>query len=164
MRRHIAGATDRTYDMILALRPPMLDDLGLVSALRAHAERALKNTGIRFTLQSCDTPCRMVPPLETAVFRIFQEALSNSVRHARATAVDVSLTRNDGVFTISIGDDGCGFDPATVIPDGAQARGMGLLGMQERVAQCGGTFALESAPGRGTRITIRIPIVEGNCD
>lgn len=162
MRRHIAGTTDRTYDMILTLRPPMLDDLGLVSALRAHAERVLNNTGIRFTLEACDTPCRMAPQSETAVFRIFQEALSNSVRHAQAGAVHVSLAQSDGVFTVSIADDGRGFDPASVTPDGAQARGMGLLGMQERVAQCGGTFALETAPGRGTRITIRIPIVEGH--
>jgi signal transduction histidine kinase len=159
-RALIAETTDRAYDMILDLRPSALDDLGLVPALRVHAERALKVTGIQFELESQDLTQRLPPEIETALFRAFQEALSNVVRHAAAKQVYITLAEHDGTFKGEIVDDGQGFDPMAIRPNGHNPRGLGLLGMQERVAQCGGTLEIISRPGAGTQLRITIPLRE----
>ncbi len=156
----IAEATDRAYDMILALRPSALDDLGLVPALRAHAARVLKDTGVQFEFEVHDFIRRLPPEIETALFRTYQEALSNVVRHAGASAVHMSLALCDGHFEGDIVDNGRGFDLLSVQPNGHSARGLGLLGMQERIAQCGGTLEILARPGTGTRLRIRIPLSE----
>ena len=157
-RALIAEATEQAYAMILSLRPSALDDLGLAPALRAHAERALKDTGVHFELESRDLTHRLPPEIETALFRTFQEALTNATRHAGARKVCVSLAVRDGSFEGEIADDGQGFDLREVQANGLGPRGLGLRGMEERVAQCGGTFDILSQPGAGTRIRIRIPL------
>jgi signal transduction histidine kinase len=162
IRRQIAQMTDQTYDMILTLRPSALDDLGLLPALRAHADRVLNPVGIQFVLEAEDLVRRLPQEIETAIFRMFQEALSNVVRHAGASRVRISLASRDGFFEGEIMDDGRGFDPETVPMDGSGPRGLGLLGMQERIALCGGTLAVLSRPAAGTRIRIRIPLSEEN--
>jgi signal transduction histidine kinase len=156
----IAEATDRAYDMILTLRPSALDDLGLVPALRAHTARVLKDTGIQFEFEVHDFIRRLPPEIETALFRTYQEALSNVVRHARASAVRLSLALRDGHFEGNVEDNGRGFDLSSVRPNGHSARGLGLLGMQERIAQCGGTLEILARPDAGTRLRIRIPLSE----
>ncbi len=161
-RALIAETTERAYAMILALRPSALDDLGLAPALRVHAGRALKDTGVDFKLESRDLTRRLPAEIETALFRIFQEALTNVVRHAGARKVFVSLAVRDGSFEGEIGDDGRGFDLREVRTDGHGPHGLGLLGMEERVAQCGGTLDILSRPGAGTRIRIRIPLPEAD--
>jgi signal transduction histidine kinase len=158
VRAYIADMTNRAYDMILALRPSALDDLGLVPALRAHAERALRGSSIRFKLESDGFTCRLPPEIETALFRTLQEALSNVVRHARANHVLVSLAARDGVFEGEIVDDGQGFDVRAVQANGHGPRGLGLLGMQERMAQWHGVIEIVSQPGAGTRLRIRMPL------
>ncbi len=158
----IAETTERAYAMILALRPSALDDLGLAPALRAHAERALKDTGVDFRLESRDLTRRLPAEVETALFRIFQEALTNVMRHAGARKVFVSLAVRDGSFEGEIADDGQGFDLREVQTGGHGPRGLGLLGMEERVAQCGGTLDILSRLGAGTRIRIRIPLPEAD--
>jgi signal transduction histidine kinase len=153
----------RMYDLIFDLRPSALDDLGLTAALRAHAERLLAGTGIAFELDDRGMTDRLHPEMETALYRAFQEALSNVVRHAGATRVRIALARRDGVFEGEIVDDGQGFDPQAVHMDGKSPRGLGLLGMQERVAQCGGQLEIISRRGGGTRLRIHIPIEEAAC-
>lgn len=160
IRALIAQITQRAYDLILALRPSALDDLGLAPALRTHAERTLKDTEVKFELESRDLPGRLPPEVETALFRTFQEALNNVVRHAEAHRVRMSLAARNGAFEGEITDDGRGFDPLEVQANGHGPRGLGLLGMHERVAQCGGTLEILSGPAAGTRIRIRIPLAD----
>ena len=164
MRALVAETTNRAYDLILALRPSALDDLGLAAALRAHAERTLKDTAIQFELESCDLRGRLPPEVETAVFRAFQEALANVVRHSGARRVRISLAATDGMFEGEVVDNGQGFDLQTVGANGQGPRGLGLLGMQERVAQCGGSLEILSRPGDGTRLRIHIPLPEAGND
>jgi signal transduction histidine kinase len=153
-----AKTTDRMYDLIFDLRPSALDDLGLTAALRAHAERLLTGTGIAFELHDREMSGRLPPALEITLYRTFQEALSNIVRHAEARQVWVTLARANGVFKGEILDDGRGFDPGAVQWDGKGSRGLGLLGMRERVTQCGGQLQIVSRPGNGTLLRIYIPV------
>jgi signal transduction histidine kinase len=162
-RKQIARMSDRAYEMIMALRPSALDDLGLVPALRAHAERVFgEEAGVRFELNARDLPGRLPPEVETAVFRTLQEGLGNVLRHAGASRVRLRLAVHDGAFEGELLDDGRGFDPSTVPLDGSSLRGLGLLGMQERVALCGGKLEVLSSPGNGTRLIIRIPVPEAD--
>ncbi|MFQ5398838.1 MAG: ATP-binding protein [Anaerolineae bacterium] len=156
----ITTTTDSMYDLILALRPSALDDLGLVAALRAHAERTLVNTGIQFEMDAAEFEGRLPPEMEIALYRMFQEALNNAVRHASAKQVRFRLARRNGMLEGWIEDDGRGFDPDDIHAYGTEPRGLGLLGMKERVAQFGGELKIESQYGSGTRICIRIPLEE----
>jgi signal transduction histidine kinase len=164
LRAQIAETTNRVYDMIFALRPSTLDDLGLAPALRAHAERALKDTGVKFELEASGLTRRLPPEIETALFRAFQEALHNVARHAQASHVRLSLAAPDGHFEGEIVDDGCGFDVDAIQPNEHSPRGLGLLGMQERVTQCGGTLVIYSRPGAGTRLSVHVPLPEAGND
>jgi two-component system sensor histidine kinase UhpB len=154
----IADATDRMYDLILRLRPSVLDDLGLLAALRVHAERTLEPEGITFDIDGSGLSDRLAPHLETALFRIFQEAISNIVRHANASRVKIRISTDDSLLEASILDDGLGFDLNAVKANGVEERGLGILGMQERATLVGGEVEIDSAPGRGTRMQVTIPL------
>jgi signal transduction histidine kinase len=136
-----------------ALRPLILDDLGLVPALESVVEGFVDRTGI-----TCDFSAGGELELEdarkSAVFRIVQEALTNVARHAKATHVEVRLARRDGTIAIDVRDNGIGFN----LPDDRSRYSRGLLGMRERAYLLGGTFAITSAPGKGTRLEVRIPV------
>jgi signal transduction histidine kinase len=160
----VTETTDRMYNLILDLRPSVLDDLGLAAALKFCADRVLKGAGIQFVLNTDGLTGRINPTLETTVYRIFQEALNNVVRHAQATEVHVELLQHDGVFQCKITDNGQGFDPEAVHFRHYEPRGLGLLGMRERMAQCGGQLELVSQPGQGTQLTIYVPLKEMTCD
>lgn len=159
-RALIADATDRAYRVILSLRPAGLDDLGLVPAVRAHAERLFQDTGIRFELEAGQFGQRLPAEMEIAVFRILQEGLSNVVRHGQARNVHLSLRIADRVFEGELADDGVGFDvgPLAAASSGTTMRGLGLLGMQERVSPWGGEVQIISERGRGTHLVVRIPL------
>jgi signal transduction histidine kinase len=138
----------------LTLRPPLLDDLGLQGAVSAHLERFEAQTGIHVSFTAGALDDRRLPlDVETAAFRIVQEALTNVARHARTSDAQVwmqlDLSRH---LDISIFDSGCGFDPSNIKPGSA-----GLAGMSDRVALLGGSFRIDSGDS-GTRITARIPI------
>lgn len=162
-RSLIDETTDKMYDLILALRPSTLDDLGLIAALQAHAERLLPANEITFQIDSTGLKERLPPAIETNLYRIFQEALTNVVRHSGAKNVHINLHRNDGYFEGEVSDDGRGFAPRTVMLDETHPRGFGLVGMQERARQCGGEISFDSQPGEGTRIYVRIPLEDGEC-
>lgn len=160
----IVETTERMYDLILALRPSVLDEYGLVVALRNHTERFLDGSGITFTLEANDYLDRLEPDIETALYRVFQEALSNIRRHADAQNVKITLQHKDGIFIGQIVDDGKGFDLNTIANDGNDPRGLGILGIKERIAQYCGHVEFVTQPGSGTTINIQLPTAEVNYD
>lgn len=155
---------ERMYDLIIALRPSALDDIGLVAALRSHAERCLSESDIHFELNVSGIPNRLSPDIETALYRIFQEALNNVTRHSEAKRVSITLTQNNGHLVGEIQDDGIGFDLQSVKFSEYSPRGLGLLGIQERVVQYCGQFEVISKPGEGTLLRVLFPISEVDCD
>ena len=158
IRSLISETIDRMYELILALRPSVLDDLGLPSALRSQAERCLADSGVQVVINSSGLKERLPPEIETTMYRICQEAINNATRHGHADSIKILLKRRNGSFLGEIEDNGCGFSPESIQRNGNETRGLGLLGMQERVSQFDGQMEIESQPGMGTKIRIQIPI------
>jgi signal transduction histidine kinase len=158
----ITDTTDRMYELILALRPSTLDDLGLIAALQSHAERFLNGSGIIFELNAAGLTSRLEPEMETALYRIYQEALNNVRRHSGAKRVSITMTMQDGFLKSEIQDDGRGFDLRRLDSNEDSPHGLGLLGIKERVSQWGGTVEIITKPGSGTLIRLRFPIAEVN--
>lgn len=156
----VSEGMDRMYDLILELRPSSLDDLGLVAALRSHAQRTVNGTGIIVEFDTSGLQGRLPSEVETAFYRIFQEALNNIIRHANAGQVCVCLAQHDHNLIAEIRDDGRGFDLKTVHTNSGSQGGFGLLGIQERVNQCGGRLEIVSRPGYGVSLTVNIPLRE----
>jgi signal transduction histidine kinase len=158
----ITSTTDQMYELILALRPSTLDDLGLISSLQSLAERILEGSGIDFELNSDGFTDRLEPELETTLYRIYQEALNNVRRHSVAKSVSISISISDGYLESEILDDGRGFELSKIESIKDDPRGWGLLGIRERVSQWGGELEIVTEPGRGTTIRIRLPTIEVN--
>jgi signal transduction histidine kinase len=144
------------HRLILDLRPSVLDDLGLLSAIRWYGERHLESRGIAVRCEFGEMP-RLAPELETALFRICQETMSNVARHSQATAVLVQVGIEGGEIVVDIEDDGKGFEPATAARREGR-RPWGLMGIRERAEILGGVARIESAPGKGTHVEVRIPV------
>lgn len=145
------------HRLIFDLRPSVLDDLGLISAIEWYGERALRRKGVSVRCECEEGMDRIPPEMETALFRIVQEAMSNVARHAEASAVLVELGKEGRELRVSIEDDGRGFDPAAPTTDETRKH-WGLLGIRERAEILGGTAKIESAVGKGTRVEVRIPL------
>jgi two-component system sensor histidine kinase UhpB len=145
--------------LIVALRPAILDDKGLMAALKWYVQsknQQMPETTIEVLAE--DSPCRFSSSVETTLFRITQEALTNIERHAQARHVRIVLRCEDNWVHLRIEDDGRGFDPATVkMVRDESMHGWGIVGMRERVSLAGGHFHIQSAPGQGTKIMIRMP-------
>jgi signal transduction histidine kinase len=150
---------EKAHHLAWELRPAALDDLGLHMALSNYVEKWSERGGVMADFHSSGLDKRRLPPqIETTVYRIVQEALTNVVKHARAGRVSVILEcRHDQLLTI-VEDDGQGFDTETVMVAPGDERGLGLLGIQERAALVGGTLNIESKPGAGATLVIRVPI------
>jgi signal transduction histidine kinase len=146
---------EEVHRLVLDLRPSVLDDLGLVSAIRWYAERHLESRGIAVRCEFGEVP-PLRPELETALFRICQEAMSNIARHAQAESVLVQVGLEGGGLTVEIEDDGRGFAAGAI--GGSERRPFGLLGIRERAELLGGSAQIDSAPGKGTRIRVRVPL------
>jgi two-component system sensor histidine kinase UhpB len=147
-----------TSRWIQALRPRLLDDLGLAPALRAYAEARFENTATHVHIESSNLPPRLPPEVEITLFRVLQEALSNVAKHAQARNAHVRVEQyENGMVVAHVQDDGIGFLPAKYLHAQDGLRGVGLLGMRERVELLGGTLTIDSTPGRGTRLRIEIP-------
>ena len=144
---------DRVRGLSMDLRPPTLDALGLLPTLLWHFERYGAETGVRVAFRNPGTVGRFSPGVETAAFRIVQEALTNVARHARVAEVDVSLEAGADGLELRIEDRGVGFEPVTAAPGGSG----GLAGMQERARLLGGRVRIESSPGGGTRLVAELP-------
>ncbi len=148
----------RVRDLSLDLRPSMLDDLGLLPTLRWYAQRQAQRLGerVEWRLQLPSDLPRLAGDIETACFRVAQEALTNVARHARASRIEVELTLRDQCLGLSVRDNGVGFAPGAGA-DASSQPGFGLLGMQERAELAGGRLRLESTPGRGTCVSAEFP-------
>jgi signal transduction histidine kinase len=152
------------HRIIVNLRPSVLDDLGLAAAIEWLAEHQLRRAGIAARCELEDLQdCRADSAIEIALFRVVQESITNIVRHAAASSVLIQggLSGSPaGVprLGIEIEDDGCGFDPRGLTADVDTLRGVGLLGMRERMDIVGGTLEIESAAGEGTRVRIEAPL------
>ena len=152
----ILGEAARQVRNVMAeLRPPMLDDYGLLAALRWAGEQFGKRTGVTVRVDGSNPDPRLPLPVETALFRIAQEALNNVAKHANAHEVSITFDATDSHVRLSIADDGAGFDVSTAKRK-ADIPHWGLLTMQERAVSVGGTLRLDSSPGQGTRVVVEI--------
>lgn len=157
-------AVDQVRDLSVDLRPALLDDFGLVVAVRWYLERQAKSTGItaEFISLSLDEDDRFTAELETACYRIVQEGVTNIIRHAGARRISVRLERTGAELMLVIADDGCGFNVKTTLADGPGAATLGLRGMEERAQAVGGTLLIDSAPGLGTQVCVSLPVALGS--
>ena len=143
-------------DLSHLLHPALLDDLGLTAAVEGYFKGFGKRHGLRVDLLQDRMAERLQPETEVAAFRIVQEALTNVVKHAHATSCRVYLQRLTATLLVTVEDDGVGFDP--VVPGHKNAPpGLGLIGIRERVSRLGGTLRVDSAPGKGTSLTVELP-------
>jgi len=150
--RGVAGkGMNEIRNMALLLRPSMLDDFGLLPALEWQAREIGKRTGLRVQVAS-EMSGELPEEHKTCVYRVVQEALNNCAQHAQASAVQVCVRQDAGQILVTVQDDGSGFDPERV-------RGLGLLGMEERTRHLGGTFQIDSRPGRGTLLRVTLPLM-----
>ena len=144
--------------VIWDLRPSILDDLGLIPAIRWYAQTNLKESGVQVEVGDSNELMRLPPHLETLLFRILQEAVSNILRHANAGKVTINLRPEDGCVVLEVKDDGRGFDVKKTTGEAVTRKQLGLLGMQERVSLVNGTVKIESTPGEGTMLRIYVPL------
>jgi len=151
------GQTAECIRNVMAdLRPPVLDNHGIIAALRWYGAQVTSRSGVVITVQGEEPLPRLAPSSETTLFRIAQEALTNVIKHAHATQVTISLEPNDRTVRLTVADNGVGFDPAHLaVPE--SHRGWGLLSMAERARMEGGHCCIESRPGRGTRVVAEMP-------
>ncbi|MGD0361136.1 MAG: histidine kinase [Bryobacteraceae bacterium] len=153
IRKLAESSVNVVRNMALLLRPSMLDDLGLVPALQWQAREISKRTGMAVTVDAESVADDLPEDLKTCIYRVVQEALHNCARHAFAHSARIEVVQESGSIRLSVLDDGQGFDST-------HTRGLGLLGMEERVTHLGGRFHLNSEPGQGTRLRIEIPLAE----
>jgi signal transduction histidine kinase len=144
--------------LIYDLRPAVLDELGLVAALEEYVERYEEEQGLQVRLRVPEGKERLPGPLETTLFRVIQEGLTNAARHAKAQQVEVTLDWDEGQVVLRIADDGQGFDLREAAGRAKGGRHLGLWSMRERVEQLGGRLQIESQPGSGTTIEATVPV------
>jgi two-component system, NarL family, sensor histidine kinase UhpB len=144
--------------IIFDLRPTLLDDLGLAAAVHWYAKNHLEPTGILVRLKVSNELGRASATIETAMFRIAQEAITNIIRHAHARNVHIRLVREQAHWILVVEDDGQGFDVDAVMHESSGERRWGLFGVQERTALLGGHFRIESHAGAGTKLQVEIPV------
>lgn len=157
--KEVMGLMDETVKSVRTLatklRPSLLDDLGLVAAMEWQSEEFQKRTGIQTTLETQVATRKIPQEIATNLFRIYQESLTNILRHAQATNVQVKLTQHDAILELQIHDNGKGFDEKML----AMKQTLGILGMKERTIEMNGIFSVISKPGQGTTIQINVPLV-----
>lgn len=156
------AVVDRTIEglrrMLARLSPVVLQELGLIAAIRKEAKDLTKNTGIKARVDVGEDIGRLGAETETAIYRVVQEALHNVAKHSQAKSVWVQMTQEDSSVRLLVEDDGIGFAPKTH----SRGKSFGLAGMRERVSTLGGTIRVRSSKGRGTRIEISVPLVQAD--
>lgn len=155
LRSQTMRTLEEVRKMAVDLRPSTLDDLGLAAALHWYTGDFARRNRIEVSFRECGLDARLSDDVEVVVYRIVQEALTNVAKHAEATRVDVSVALEGWNVLASVVDNGVGFDVPSVMR--SRERGLGLFGMQERVALVGGSFRITSLPGQGTRVSVTIP-------
>ena len=156
--RTLAHQTLRAVrNLSIDLRPSALDDLGLLPALRWYIKEYQQKCGVEVEMTATGLKERLPADHETAIYRVIQESLTNTAKHAQARKAWVNIKQDGGTVRIAIRDNGRGFDAPAVLRTPWQDRGLGLAGMQERVLLLNGTIKIESSPGSGTRIEVAVP-------
>ena len=156
--RHLAQeALANLRKIVYGLRPTILDDLGLLPAIRWYARANLEDAGIMVQVSGDSEFDSLSPQINSTLFRIAQEAINNIVKHSAATSAEISLINQGDNVVLEVKDDGRGFDPSSVKEQALQLQHLGILGMQERAQLVGGTIEFASMPGTGTRILISVP-------
>jgi signal transduction histidine kinase len=155
--RIVEDALQQVRRLAAALRPSLLDDLGLAPALKWMAEQSAQRGGFAVDFYSERALARLAPEIETACFRIVQEALTNIARHAQPQQVKIKLRRDGDALVLSVHDDGCGFDLAAMHERARAGASLGVLGMQERAMLLGGELNIESTLGHGSTVQLRCP-------
>ncbi len=153
LREQVVSALQDVRRLAVELRPAVLDDFGLVPALERLVDSFAEHSDVRIDFHSALGETRLPSEVETALYRVVQESLTNIVKHANAENVSVSITRRGSDVAAVIEDDGAGFDPRTV-----RAEGIGLLGMRERLALVDGQLEVETRPGAGTTVVAKVPL------
>jgi signal transduction histidine kinase len=157
--RQLEGLVDRSLielqRLIGDLRPSHLDDLGLPAALRWYAGEVQSRAPLQVSVEVIGEQRQLPSEMKTALFRIVQEALTNTIKHAKARNAEIRLVFDERAVTVSVMDDGRGFDSARL--DSAKRKSWGVIGMRERASLLGGTFRIDSVPGKGTEIEVVIP-------
>ncbi|MDO8568164.1 MAG: sensor histidine kinase [Dehalococcoidales bacterium] len=148
-------AEDEVDKLIHDLRPALIDELGLVEAIKSQAEARLGEAGIALNFEVTGVERLLSGESEVALFRVVQEAVNNIVKHSGAGNVEIQLAFSGDEVVASIEDDGCGFDTRS-----ARTSGLGLPGMKERMGLIGGSLSIASAPGIGTRLKVAVPLAE----
>ncbi len=156
LKKVATSALEDLRELSRSLHPTVLDDLGLLPAVRWYARNTLDKAGVNVKIVTRGMEDRLPPEMETAVFRIVQESCSNILRHAGAKNAEISLVREGGVLHVLVKDDGVGFDVKRVKERGPHH--LGLVGMEERARLLGGTFEVRSSPGEGTVVEATIPV------
>jgi two-component system, NarL family, sensor histidine kinase UhpB len=157
LKRLVNKAMEELLNLARQLRPSALDDHGLVPAIDAQLKRFASHTGVEIRLRSEGDPASLDDDVQTAIYRVAQEALANVGRHAGATCVEMELLANGSGVDLRVRDDGAGFDPSDPGDDRDGDSGLGLRGMAERARLVGGELDVRSAPGGGTTVHLRIP-------
>ncbi len=162
LTREVTGLVGAVLDQVRALsldlRPPQLDDLGLVPALHWLVQRSAGTAPPAVLLHADPQPRRLPASVETAGYRLAQEALTNAMRHARASRVDIQVEDHGDCLKLSVRDDGRGFDLPAALARAASGQSMGLLGMRERVSLAGGQLDISTRPGGGTEVCAVFPL------
>jgi two-component system sensor histidine kinase UhpB len=158
----VRGVANRAMEELLALarqlRPTALDDLGLEAALASHARDIGRQSGVSTSFDRLGTFIGLPGDVQTVVYRVAQEALSNAVRHANASHIGIHLARGDAGIALVVADDGSGFTFAQA------SGGLGITGMRERALLVGGDLEVTSRPGQGTRVRLYVPIEIDDAD
>jgi PAS domain S-box-containing protein len=147
-------------NLLLELRPSVLDDLGLVPALRMYVKRLEQEAGVVIDFVADSLYHRFPTEIENACFRVAQEALTNAIKHSKAQKVGIELRQMENKLQLTILDDGIGFDAQSALEQAKMGRSFGLLGIHERIFLTGGTIKIESTPGKGTKIHAYFPLNE----
>jgi signal transduction histidine kinase len=171
LKSQIQAAEERTRQLLQdiqqianGLKPGILVTLGLVPALRELFSDIERTSQIEIRFFSRNLPTRFDQDKELAIYRIIQEALTNVIKHARAKHVFVNLVKQGEVLSLSVEDDGVGFDQEEFLNSSARAGALGLLTMEERTIQCDGVFSIDSPPGKGTHVLVEIPMEREGVD
>ena len=155
-QRLVEKSVDIVHRFARDLRPTVLDDLGLIPALQSYLQGFLAQTGVRVSFTASAGVEQLSSDVRTVLYRIALEALANVARHAHASRAKVDILQHDGSVSVEITDKGRGFHTEGVAPTKGRKR-LGLLGMRERAEMIGGTFTVDSSPGKGTTIRVEIP-------
>lgn len=160
VQQEIRTSSERVRQIIRGLRPPALSELGLAAALRQEAQRQLEDTGVERAVDVGAVEGTPDERTQIALYRVTQEALRNAIQHAAASRISLLLRETgDGWLELSVADDGAGFEPERAVADRDH---YGLVGMRERVGSVGGEIDIDSAPGEGTQVVVRVPVDRDN--